>query len=130
MRNFIMIYKNQYLVMYNNTEFSQVAAVVNKSPAKALDIRDMGSFPGSGRSPGGGQGNPLQYSCLDNLMVRRAWWALVHGVTQSQTQLNRLSTHNMHNIIVYLYHCGVLSVQPMSVKHTYVELIFILFRVT
>ena len=102
MRNFIMIYKNQYLVMYNNTEFSQVAAVVNKSPAKALDIRDIGSFPGSGRSPGGGQGNPLQYSCLDNLMVRRAWWALVHGVTQSQTQLKQISMHSHMEPTIFL----------------------------
>ena len=84
MRNFIMIYKNQYLVMYNNTEFSQVAAVVNKSPAKALDIRDMGSFPGSGRSPGGGQGNPRQDSCLENPMDRGAWPATVHGIAKSQ----------------------------------------------
>ena len=88
MRNFIMIYKNQYLVMYNNTEFSQVAAVVNKSPAKALDIRDAGSIPRWGRSPGGGQGNPPQYSCLENPMGSGAWWAAVHGVTKSQTRLS------------------------------------------
>ena len=49
-----------------------------------LDIRDAGSIPGSGRSPGGGHGNPLQYSCLENPMDRGAWWARVHRVTQSQ----------------------------------------------
>ena len=45
---------------------------------------DMGSFPGSGRSPGGGNSNPLQYSCLENSMDRGAWRATVHGVTKSQ----------------------------------------------
>ena len=68
MRNFIMIYKNQYLVMYNNTEFSQVALVVKNLTANAGDGRDVGSVPGSGRSPGGGQGNPLQYPYLENPM--------------------------------------------------------------
>ena len=53
-------------------------------------IKDPGFVPGSGRSPGGGHGNPLQYSCLENLMDRGTWWATVHRVTQSQTQL---STH-------------------------------------
>ena len=52
------------------------------------DIRDMGSIPGSGRSPGGGNGNPLQYSCLENPMDRGAWLAVVHGVTKNQTRLN------------------------------------------
>ena len=48
---------------------------------------DSGLIPGSGRSPGEGNGNPLQYSCLENAMERGAWWATVHGVTKSQTQL-------------------------------------------
>ena len=47
----------------------------------------------SGRSPGGGHGNSLQYSCLKNSMHRRTWWAAVHGVTKSQTRLKRLRTH-------------------------------------
>ena len=46
---------------------------------------DLGSIPGSGRPPGEGNGNPLQYSCLENPMDRDAWWATVHGVTKSQT---------------------------------------------
>ena len=56
----------------------------------------MGLIPGSGRSPGGGHGNPLQYSCLENPMDRGAWQATVHRVTQSQTQLKQISTawHN------------------------------------
>ena len=53
----------------------------------ACQARDAGSIPGSGRSPGGGHGSPLQYSCLENPMGRGAWWATVHGVTESQTWL-------------------------------------------
>ena len=64
---------------------SQVALVVKNTLAKAGDIRDSGLIPGLGRSPGGGHGNPLQYSCLENSMDRRAWWATVNGVTKSQT---------------------------------------------
>ena len=57
--------------------------MVKNLPARAGDIRDLGSIPGSGRSPGEGNGNPLQYSCLENPMDRGAWWATVHGVTES-----------------------------------------------
>ena len=57
--------------------------MVNNPPAKA---GDMGLIPGSGRSPGEGKGNPLQYSCLGNPMGRGAWWATVQGVTKSRTQ--------------------------------------------
>ena len=64
--------------------------VIKNLPANAGDIREAGLIPESGRSPGGGHGNPLQYSCLENLMDRGTWWATVHRVTQSQTQL---STH-------------------------------------
>ena len=66
---------------------SQVALVVKNLLAKAADIRNMGLTPGSGRSLGGGHGNPLQYSCLKNPMDRRAWWATVPGVTKSWTRL-------------------------------------------
>ena len=55
--------------------------------ASAGDITHMGLIPGWGRSPGGGHDNPLQYSCLENLMDRRAWWATAHRVTKSWTQL-------------------------------------------
>ena len=61
---------------------SQVMLVVKNPPANA---GDTGSIPESGRSPGGGDGNPLQYSCLDNPTDRGAWRATVHGVTESQT---------------------------------------------
>ena len=56
-------------------------------PANAGDMRDMGLIPGSGRSPGGGNENPLQYSCLENPMDRGVWQATVHRVTKSRTQL-------------------------------------------
>ena len=59
--------------------------MVKNLPANAGDIRDVDSIPGSGRSPGGGHGNPLQYSCLDNPMNREAWQATVHEVAKSQT---------------------------------------------
>ena len=58
-------------------------SVVKILPASAGDIRDVGSIPGSARSPGGGHGNPLQYSCLENPMDRRAWRATVHRVAKS-----------------------------------------------
>ena len=60
---------------------------------------DRSLIPGSGRSPGGGHGNPLQYSCLENPMDRGAWRAAVHGVAESQTRLKRLSTHAQNNYI-------------------------------
>ena len=59
----------------------------------ACNVGDLGSIPGLGRSTGEGNGNPLQYSCLENLMDRGAWWATVHGVTKSWTRLNHYRTH-------------------------------------
>ena len=66
---------------------SQAVLVVKNLPANAGDIRDMGSIPGSGRFPGGGHGNPLQYSYLENPMDRGAWKSIVHWVAKSQTQM-------------------------------------------
>ena len=60
--------------------------VVKNPPDNAGDARDMGSITGSGRSPAGGNGNPLQYTCLENSMDRGAWWATVKGATESQTR--------------------------------------------
>ena len=54
-------------------------------PANERDAGDSGSMPGSGRSPGGGSGTPLQHSCLGSPVDRGAWWAAVHGVTESDT---------------------------------------------
>ena len=66
---------------------SQVALVIKNLPANAGDLRDVGLTPGLGRSPGGGQGNPPHYSCLETPMDRRVWRATVHGVAKSQTLL-------------------------------------------
>ena len=63
------------------------------SKESTCNMGDLGSIPLLGRSPRGGHGNPLQYSCLENPMNRGAWWATVHGITQSQTWLKQLSTH-------------------------------------
>ena len=71
----------------------QVVLVVKNLPFNVGDIRDVGSIPGPGRSPGGGHGNSLQYSCLENPMDRGAWRAIVHGVARSRTRLKQLSTH-------------------------------------
>ena len=69
-------------------------ALVVKNPAcQCKNIRDTGSVPGSGRSPGGGYGNPLQFSCLENPMDRGAWWVIVHRVAKSWTWLKQLRTH-------------------------------------
>ena len=70
---------------YTSVLASQVAPVVKNPPANAGDTRDMGSIPGLGRAPGEGNGNPLQYSCLENPMDRGAWQVTVHGAAKSQT---------------------------------------------
>ena len=62
--------------------------MVKNPPANAGDVSDTGLIPGLGRSPGGGNGNPLQYSCLGNPMDREAWWATAPGLAKSQTQLS------------------------------------------
>ena len=72
-------------------ENSHVVLVVKNQPANTGDIWDTGSISGSGRSPGGGHGNSLQYSCLENPMDRGAWWVPVHSVAKSRTQLKHLS---------------------------------------
>ena len=77
-------------VICNNT-----ALVLKNLPASAGDVKDVGSIPGLGRSPGRGQGSPLHYSCLENPMNRGAWWAIVHSVTKRWTGLKQLSTHSM-----------------------------------
>ena len=71
----------------------QVALVVENPPANVGNIRDVGSIPGSGRSPGGEHGNPLQYSCLENSMDRGGWQPTVPWVTKNWTRLKQQSMH-------------------------------------
>ena len=78
-----------------------MALVVKNLPANAGDLRDSGLIPGSGRSPGEGHGNPLQYSCLENPMNRGASWATIHGVAKSWTRLKCLSTHTCKALPIY-----------------------------
>ena len=66
--------------MKKHAPSSQIYAHATKK--RSCNVRDLGLIPGSGRSPGEGNGNPLQYSCLENPMDGGAWWATVHGVTE------------------------------------------------
>ena len=78
---------------YVHYRASQVRLVLKNTPANAGDIRDVGSVPGLGRSPGAGHGKPLLCSWLENLMDRGAWQATVYRVVKSRTWLKWLSTH-------------------------------------
>ena len=85
-QNFIVLYRDLAHVLLN------IYLVLDGDYPGGLDrkesacnVGDLGLIPGLGRSPGGGHGNPLQYSCLENPMDRGAWWATVHGVTKSWT---------------------------------------------
>ena len=79
-----------FLVSYTTSGTSQVAQWVKRLPAIQEKLVALSLIPGSGRSPGGGLGDPLQYSCLKNPMDRGVLWATVHGVTKSQTRLKEL----------------------------------------
>ena len=79
-------------------------ALVKNPPANAGNVRDACSIPGSERSPGIGHGNPLQYSCVENPIDRGAWWATVHGVTKSQTQLSDISSNKAKLIRRVVFH--------------------------
>ena len=106
---------------------SQVVLVVKNLPVTAEDVRrDVGSIPRSGRSPGGGHGNPLQYSCLENPMDRGAWWTIVSRVPKSCIPLKRWYLVCMHAYI-YIYsvffrffshvdHCRVLIRVPCAMQ--------------
>ena len=108
------------LVFYS----SQVALVVKKekkqtntSSANKGDIRDVSSIPGSGRSSGGGHGNSLQYSCLENPSDRGAWWAMVQKVTKTGTRLKWLS---MHTILIF-------NSSLFFLKHIYILLFYMCY---
>ena len=101
--------------------------MVKNIAANAGDIRDVGLIPGSGRSPGGGHGNPLQYSCLENPKDRESWQDTVHWVTQSQTQLKQ---PNMHACT----QCGITDIFNLTLEFgflykssLFITLVFIFF---
>ena len=71
--------------------------MVKNLPANAGDVRDIGTISGSGRSPGEENGNPLQYSCLENSMDEGAWWATVRGVAKKRTRLSDFTHHTQEN---------------------------------
>ena len=75
----------------------------SEGKASACNVGDLGSIPGMGRSPGEGNGNPLQCSCLENPMDGEAWWATVHGVTKSQTQLRDFTFKMQLKYFIYIY---------------------------
>ena len=92
-----------------------------ESACSAGDTGDAGSMPGLGRSPGGGHGNPLLYSCLENLMDRGAWWAMaVHRVVKSWTRPKRLSTHSTppHPCGLLFYSSPGSLIQPLGGETT------------
>ena len=91
------------ILLFTHPSHSQAALVIKNPSANAGDIKRQGSIPGLVRSPGGGHGNTLHYSYLENPMDRGAWRAAVHGISKSQTRLKRLSTHAYHHILILHY---------------------------
>ena len=85
------------------TEQASWVALVKNPPARAGAVRDAGAIPGLGRSPREGNDNPLQYSCLGNLMDRGAWQATVHGVAKSQTWMS-MNTHTQYHLHVWEFY--------------------------
>ena len=87
--NFKLAYFNWKLITWNCSfifpSLPLKGLVVKNPPANAGDIGDANSIPGLGRFPGGGNGNPLQYSCLENPMDRGAWWPIAHKITEDDT---------------------------------------------
>ena len=99
---FILRDENLFVCGIAEIQASLVAQMVKNWPK----MHETGLIPGWRRSLGEGNGNPFQYSCLDNTMNREAWWAIVHGVAKSQTQLSNWHTH-VHK------HTGTISQQSM-----------------
>ena len=98
------MYQNFLLRMNNISLWGFPGSASGKEPtSSAGDVRDSDLILWLGRSPGGGHGNPLQYSCLENHMERGAWWATVHRVARSWTWLKRLSMHaHVQYSIIYI----------------------------
>ena len=107
---FIKICKNISECLHALWRASQVELAVKNPPASAGAARDTGSIPGSGRSPGEGNGNPLQYSCLENPVGREAWRATSLGSQKCQTQLNA-HTHMPREV---KDHAFLLIIKPLK----------------
>ena len=86
-KKFIKVPKTEQLKWVRLTVCTLCLPGGSEVKASACNAGDLGLIPGSGRSPGEGNGNPLQYSCLENPMDGGAWWAIVHGVAKSLTRL-------------------------------------------
>ena len=112
---------------------SQVALKVKNLSANAGDIRDVGSVPGVERSPGGGHGNPLQYSCLENPRDAGARWAAVYGVAQSPTRLKRVSSSSSsskvfgHHNLWEIHREHSFGPSPWGVKNIRIKEFLLLF---
>ena len=87
----IQIFGSHQLLPSLKIGASQVALMVKNLPTNAWYLRDLGSIPGSGRSPGEGNGNPLQYSCLENPMGIGTWLAIVHRVTKRYEDMTEVN---------------------------------------
>ena len=98
----------------------------------ACNAGDLGSIPGSGRSPGEGNGNPLQYSYLENSVDRGAWWATLHGVAKSQTQLSDLTLYAcpipppLQSLVINLYSAFPLNLPVLGTLYKWKHTVFIL----
>ena len=92
--------------------------------ASASNVGDLGWIPRLGRSPGEGNGNPLQYSCLENPMDGGAWWATVHGVAKSRTQLSDFTFHFLSHAICISY-AHILTTHPSFPLHHHPGLVTI-----
>ena len=91
------------------------------SKESACCAGDLGSIPGSGRSTGEGNGNPLKHSCLENPMDRGAWWAVVHGVAKSWAQLSHIKEGGLHFIKTKNPQIFIKEIQDYDFSHTYVN---------
>ena len=90
--------------------------MVENWPANAGDVRDADSIPGLGRSPGEGNGNPLNYSCLENSMDRGAWQAIVHGTAKNGHGSQRIGHDLETNIFTFHFHYIPPSPPPPRIK--------------
>ena len=106
----------KYLVL--SIWVSSVVLVVKNSPVNPGDIRGMRSIPGWGRSPREGNGNPLQYSCLENHMDRGAWWATAHGVTKSNMTEWLRNKHPPFSSINWGTQCSISIIHMDTFDHT------------